>query len=95
MFQYHGAEHKTISCFEAGDELVPAGAAEYSRLHPRCGTSFLLSLMVLCDLRLRPDRAAAWYWLVASRTSDPAIAALSDEVTSGPASTATSAGYAP
>src|SRR4051794_23789959 len=37
VFEYHGAEHKTISCFEAGDELVPARAKEYSRLHPRCG----------------------------------------------------------
>src|SRR5436309_8391803 len=42
VFEYHGAEHKTISCFEAGDELTPANAKEYSRLHPRCGTSFLL-----------------------------------------------------
>src|SRR3954451_20523443 len=36
VFQYHGAEHKTIACYEAGDELVPERAALYSRLHPRC-----------------------------------------------------------
>src|SRR5687768_5362714 len=42
VFEYHGAEHKTISCFEAGDELKPENAQRYSRLHPRCGTSFLL-----------------------------------------------------
>ena len=45
VFQYHGAEHKTISTFEAGDELTPANARRYSRLHPRCGTSFLLIVM--------------------------------------------------
>jgi uncharacterized protein DUF1385 len=41
VFEYHGAEHKTISCYEAEDDLVPARAKLYSRLHPRCGTSFL------------------------------------------------------
>src|SRR5881398_532609 len=45
--QYHGAEHKSIPCFEAGDELKPERAQIYSRLHPRCGTSFLLIVMVL------------------------------------------------
>ncbi len=47
VFEYHGAEHKTISCYEAGDRLTPARAERYSRLHPRCGTSFLLVVMVL------------------------------------------------
>ncbi|HYM53864.1 MAG TPA: DUF1385 domain-containing protein, partial [Solirubrobacteraceae bacterium] len=42
VFEYHGAEHKTISCFEAGLPLTPANARRFSRLHPRCGTSFLL-----------------------------------------------------
>ena len=46
-FEYHGAEHKTISCYEAGDELTPDRAALYSRLHPRCGTSFLLVVMIV------------------------------------------------
>ncbi|HKO28941.1 MAG TPA: DUF1385 domain-containing protein, partial [Solirubrobacteraceae bacterium] len=41
VFEYHGAEHKAISCYEASDELTPERAALYSRLHPRCGTSFL------------------------------------------------------
>ena len=41
VFEYHGAEHKTISCYEAGDRLVPARAETYSRLHPRCGTCLL------------------------------------------------------
>ncbi|HWD66632.1 MAG TPA: DUF1385 domain-containing protein, partial [Caulobacteraceae bacterium] len=41
VFEYHGAEHKVISCYEADDELTPERAKLYSRLHPRCGTSFL------------------------------------------------------
>jgi uncharacterized protein YqhQ len=81
VFQYHGAEHKTISCFEAGDELVPARAAEYSRLHPRCGTSFLLIVMVLAIFVFAPIGLPAWYWLVASRILGiPLIAGLSYEV---------------
>lgn len=47
VFEYHGAEHKSIRCFEAKDELTPENAMKYSRLHPRCGTSFLLIVMVL------------------------------------------------
>src|SRR5437588_1043749 len=46
VFEYHGAEHKVISCVEASDRLVPERAKLYSRLHPRCGTSFLLVLMI-------------------------------------------------
>ena len=81
VFQYHGAEHKTISCFEAGDELVPARAAEYSRLHPRCGTSFLLIVMVLAIFVFAPIGLPAWYWLVLSRILGiPLIAGLSYEV---------------
>ncbi|GHU75396.1 membrane protein [Clostridia bacterium] len=47
VFQYHGAEHKTINCFEADCELTPEKVAEYPRLHKRCGTSFLLIVMVI------------------------------------------------
>jgi uncharacterized protein YqhQ len=47
VFSYHGAEHKTINAFEAGAELSPASVAKYSIEHPRCGTAFLLTLMVL------------------------------------------------
>ena len=81
VFQYHGAEHKTISCFEAGDELVPTRAAQYSRLHPRCGTSFLLIVMVLAIFVFAPIGLPAWYWLVVSRILGiPLIAGLSYEV---------------
>jgi len=47
VFEYHGAEHKTIHCYEHGQELTPENAALYSRLHPRCGTSFLLIVLVV------------------------------------------------
>jgi uncharacterized protein YqhQ len=47
LFEYHGAEHKVIHAFEAGYEVTPENAKPMSTLHPRCGTSFLLSIMVL------------------------------------------------
>ncbi|MGN0659221.1 MAG: DUF1385 domain-containing protein [Emergencia sp.] len=47
VFQYHGAEHKTIHCFENNLELTPANAQQFYTLHPRCGTSFLLFVMVI------------------------------------------------
>ncbi len=50
VFQYHGAEHKTIYAYEAGEELTPENACKYSTLHPRCGTSFLLIVMVISIL---------------------------------------------
>ena len=46
-FMYHGAEHKSIACFEAGAELTPENAKEYTRFHPRCGTSFMFVMILL------------------------------------------------
>jgi uncharacterized protein YqhQ len=81
VFEYHGAEHKTISCYEAGDRLVPARAERYSRLHPRCGTSFLLVVMIVAIFVFAPLGLPAWYWLVASRILGiPLIAGISYEV---------------
>ncbi|MEK6277897.1 MAG: DUF1385 domain-containing protein [Actinomycetota bacterium] len=81
VFEYHGAEHKTISCYEAEDRLIPARAKLYSRLHPRCGTSFLLIVMVLAIFVFAPIGLPAWYWLLASRILGiPLIAGLSYEV---------------
>ncbi len=81
VFEYHGAEHKTISCYEAEDRLVPERARLYSRLHPRCGTSFLLIVMVLAIFVFAPIGLPAWYWLLASRILGiPLIAGLSYEV---------------
>ena len=47
LFQYHGAEHKTIFCYENGEELIPENVKKYSRFHPRCGTSFLLFVIII------------------------------------------------
>ena len=54
VFEYHGAEHKTISCYEAGLELTPENAQRFSRLHPRCGTSFLLIVMIVAIFVFAP-----------------------------------------
>lgn len=50
VFQYHGAEHKSIHCFENGLELTPQNAQQFYTLHPRCGTSFLMFVMVIAVL---------------------------------------------
>ncbi|NLB80413.1 MAG: DUF1385 domain-containing protein [Clostridiaceae bacterium] len=47
VFEYHGAEHKTIHCYESGDELTVENAKKHSRLHPRCGTSFLFIVLII------------------------------------------------
>lgn len=47
LFQYHGAEHKSIFCYENGEELTVENVKKYSRFHPRCGTSFLLFVLVI------------------------------------------------
>jgi uncharacterized protein YqhQ len=81
VFEYHGAEHKVISCFEAGDELTPARATLYSRLHPRCGTSFLLIVMIMAIFVFAPVGLPAWWILVLTRILGvPLIVGLSFEV---------------
>lgn len=50
VFQYHGAEHKTVFCYEAGEELTIENCRKFSRFHPRCGTSFLLVVMIISIL---------------------------------------------
>ena len=81
VFEYHGAEHKVISCYEAGDELTPGRAARYSRLHPRCGTSFLLVVMIMAIFVFAPVGLPAWWLLVVTRiVGVPVIAGLSFEV---------------
>jgi uncharacterized protein YqhQ len=81
VFEYHGAEHKVISCFEADDELVPERATLYSRLHPRCGTSFLLIVMIMAIFVFAPIGLPAWWILVITRILGvPVIAGLSFEV---------------
>src|SRR4051812_18351057 len=81
VFEYHGAEHKTISCYEAGLELTPENAKRFSRLHPRCGTSFLLIVMIVAIVVFAPLGTPAWYWLLLSRVLGiPVVAGLAFEV---------------
>jgi uncharacterized protein YqhQ len=81
VFEYHGAEHKTISCFEAGLPLTPQNAQRFSRLHPRCGTSFLLVVMIVAIFVFAPIGLPAWYWLVLTRILGvPLIAGISFEL---------------
>jgi uncharacterized protein YqhQ len=81
VFEYHGAEHKTISCFEAGMALTPENAQRFSRLHPRCGTSFMLIVMVVAVFVFAPLGTPAWYWLILSRIAGiPLVAGLAFEV---------------
>jgi uncharacterized protein YqhQ len=47
VYQYHGAEHKTVFAFEDGKQLIPAEVQKYSTYHPRCGTSFLMTVMLI------------------------------------------------
>ena len=81
VFEYHGAEHKAISCYEAGLALTPENAQRFSRLHPRCGTSFMLIVMVVAIVVFAPLGTPAWYWLFASRVIGiPLVAGLAFEV---------------
>ncbi len=81
VFEYHGAEHKAIACYEAGGPLEPSEAARFSRLHPRCGTSFLLIVMIVAIFIFAPLGLPAWYWLIATRILGvPVIAGISFEI---------------
>ena len=50
VFMYHGAEHKTIFCYEAGEELTVENVRKFSRFHPRCGTSFMFIILIISIL---------------------------------------------
>jgi uncharacterized protein YqhQ len=81
VFEYHGAEHKTISCYEAGDELTPENAQRFSRFHPRCGTSFLLLVMIVAIVVFAPLGKLEWHWLFISRVLGiPIVAGLAFEL---------------
>lgn len=67
VFAYHGAEHKTINAFEAGAELTPEVVKTYPLEHPRCGTSFLLTLMVISILVFALLGSLPMGWLLLSR----------------------------
>jgi len=67
VFSYHGSEHKTINAFEAGDELTPENVSGYSLEHPRCGTAFLLTLVVISVLFFSILNPPTLFWRLLSR----------------------------
>ena len=81
VFQYHGAEHKTIAAFEHDDRLEPEQVDKYSTLHVRCGTNFLLIVMVLTILVYAVFPAKGLLWGILSRViAIPLIAGVSFEM---------------
>lgn len=81
VFEYHGAEHKSIHCLEAGEELTPENAMHHTRLHPRCGTSFLFIVMVISIFVFALVGVESFAWRMASRiVLLPVIAGVSYEV---------------
>src|SRR5437773_8142203 len=67
VFQYHAAEHKAINAYEAGEELEPRVVQRVSLIHPRCGTAFLLWVMVIAIFVFAFFGRPTWYWLIATR----------------------------
>jgi len=81
VFEYHGAEHKTIAAYEHGDSLDPAAVDKYSTLHVRCGTNFLLIVMVLTILVYTAFGSRGLLWGIVFRVvAIPVIAGLSYEM---------------
>jgi uncharacterized protein YqhQ len=81
VFEYHAAEHKAINAYEAGEELTPENAQRYSLIHPRCGTAFLLWVMVVSVFVYALLGRPAWYWLIVSRiVLLPVIAGIAYEL---------------
>src|SRR6266550_4815094 len=67
VFQYHAAEHKAINAYEAGEDLEPEKVQRFSLIHPRCGTAFLLWVMVIAVFVFAFFGRPHWYWLIATR----------------------------
>jgi uncharacterized protein YqhQ len=67
VFQYHAAEHKAINAYEAGEPLEPERVQRFSLIHPRCGTAFLLWVMVIAIFVFAFFGRPHWYWLIATR----------------------------
>lgn len=81
VFEYHGAEHKTIACYEGGEELTCENIRKYTRFHPRCGTSFLLFVMIISIIlfSLLP-RTGIFLRMLMRLALLPVVAGLSYEV---------------
>ncbi len=81
IFEYHGAEHKTVYAWEAGDQLTVERVRKYPRQHPRCGTSFLMLVMIVAVISHTFVTFTSLPWLVISRIAlMPLIAGISYEI---------------
>jgi uncharacterized protein YqhQ len=81
VFEYHAAEHKAINAYEAGDPLEPEVVQRHSLIHVRCGTAFLLYVMVIAIFVFAFVGQPGWFWLIASRILLlPVIAGIAYEV---------------
>ena len=81
VFQYHAAEHKAINAYEAGEELKPEIVQRFSLIHPRCGTAFLLWVMVIAIFVFAFFGRPTWYWLIVTRiVLLPVIAGIAYEL---------------
>jgi uncharacterized protein YqhQ len=81
VFQYHAAEHKAINAYEAGDALEPEAVQRHSLIHVRCGTAFLLYVMVIAIFVFAFVGQPGWFWLIVSRIALlPVIAGIAYEV---------------
>jgi uncharacterized protein YqhQ len=81
VFQYHAAEHKAINAYEAGTPLTPENVQRFSLIHPRCGTAFLLWVMVIAIFVFAFIGQPEWYWLIVSRIALlPVIAGIAYEL---------------
>lgn len=81
MFQYHGAEHMAANCYEFGKELTVENVRKYSTIHPRCGTSFIMLVLVISIILFSFITADAWYYQLLWRIAlIPVVAGVAYEV---------------
>jgi uncharacterized protein YqhQ len=80
LFQYHGAEHKSIACYEAKEELTVENVRKYSRFHPRCGTSFLFVVLILSIIVFTLISGPLWVKFIGRILLLPVIAGISYEL---------------
>ncbi len=84
VFRYHGAEHKTINAYESGADMTPESVRNHSRIHPRCGTSFLLIVVLVSIVVFSVVGHGGILWRVASRVVLlPAVIGISYEIIKG------------
>ena len=80
LFEYHGAEHKTVNCYEAGKKLTPKNAQKFTTLHPRCGTSFVIIVLAISIIVFSFVTGSFTTKLVSRLVLIPVIAGISYEI---------------